>query len=182
MSPALQADSAPLSHQGSWSVAFTRHQILCKAYVTRVNSFNPQSNLILCLGQRRLQSKPLPSCHLCYSVGGEREIAKDSSVPALPRPGSPAHSPEGAACLLTSGSLCTFCWVSNPSRVHTVILLSQQDKMANFTCRTWVFLMVLLYAYSVNKASQLCSSRNKINSVNQPCGPYNLPRSFPRLP
>ena len=107
-------------------------------------------------------------------VWGEREIAKDSSVPALPTPGlqlsawrvQPVSWPQ---------VLCTFCWISNPSRVHIVILLSLQDKIANFTCRTWVFIMVLLYAYSANKASQLCSSRNKINSVNQPCGPYNLP-------
>ena len=104
VSPALQTDSLPLSHQGRWSIAFTKHQILCKAYMTRMNSFNPHSDHILCLGQRRLQSKPLPSCNLCYGVGRERN-SKRQQCPSPANPRSPTLSLEGAACLLTSGSL-----------------------------------------------------------------------------
>ena len=104
VSPALQTDSLPLSHQGSWSIAFTKHQILCKAYMTCMNSFNPHSDHILCLGQRRLQSKPLPSCNLCYSVERERN-SKRQQCPSPANPRSPTLSLEGAACLLTSGSL-----------------------------------------------------------------------------
>lgn len=42
-------------------------------------------------------------------------------------------------------------------------------------CAKFRYCVVFLYAFSANNASQLCTSRNIICSVNQPCGPANLP-------